>query len=283
MPGGGASPNGATSFSFVASLTRSLNGGDETAWLNLGYWDRSKAEAPSSYPEAAEALARAVADAARLGECRSKAPPVVVDVGCGLGESLTLWARAYDADLRHSVGVNVSAAEVAAARARGGPLAVRVVEGDATRALPVADGGADAVLAVDAAYHFRPRAAFLREAGRVLRPGGTFGAADIIAAEAAGASVERQEQHSWARWLVCAIVGIPLCNVCDEGAYRRQLGAAGLGGGVVVREATAEITGGFAAWAKSRGSWVLWAVGTFLEVAMRGASLRFVIVSATKV
>jgi len=45
-----------------------------------------------TYPEAAEALAMKVAAAARL----SHKGAVVVDVGCGLGESLLLWQRKFD-------------------------------------------------------------------------------------------------------------------------------------------------------------------------------------------
>ena len=282
-------PQESKELSFVASLTRRLNGGDGSAWLNLGYWGKERTS--TSYPAAAEALAKTVADAAHL---REYSDPIVIDVGCGLGESLTLWANEYGADIRRSLGINVSAAEVAAARARGGLLAARVVQGDASE-LPVGDGTADAVLAIDAAYHFRSRAAFLREAGRVLRCGGTFGAADIIAASVPETAapltdskgglfqgIESSQQHSWLRWLICSIVGIPLINIYSEETYRQLLATAGLGCNVAFREATVDVTDGFTNWAKCSGSWVLWTVGIFLKAAMRGASLRFVVVSATK-
>ena len=87
-------PQESKELSFVASLTRRLNGGDGSAWLNLGYWGKERTS--TSYPAAAEALAKTVADAAHL---REYSDPIVIDVGCGLGESLTLWANEYGADM----------------------------------------------------------------------------------------------------------------------------------------------------------------------------------------
>jgi microcystin synthetase protein McyJ len=77
-------------------------------WLNLGYW-----ETATSYPDAANALASKTALYSRL-----KNRSIVVDVGCGFGESLLLWRSRFDAH-PESVGINLSGAESDIARKRG--------------------------------------------------------------------------------------------------------------------------------------------------------------------
>jgi SAM-dependent methyltransferase len=49
---------------------------------------------------------------------------------------------------------------------------------DATR-LPFAPGHADGVISVEAAFHFRSRAAFFSEARRILKPGGILTMSDV--------------------------------------------------------------------------------------------------------
>ncbi|HLQ38867.1 MAG TPA: bifunctional 2-polyprenyl-6-hydroxyphenol methylase/3-demethylubiquinol 3-O-methyltransferase UbiG [Planctomycetota bacterium] len=90
----------------------------------------------------------------------------VVDIGCGGG----LLAAPLAAAGAHVLGVDRAPTALADARAHSGPRA-RFVAGDA-RALPVKGGTADLVLLADVLEHVTPVAPLLREAVRLLRPGG---------------------------------------------------------------------------------------------------------------
>jgi SAM-dependent methyltransferase len=109
------------------------------------------------------------------------APPAIVfDIGGGPGAYASWLAReGYRVHLLDPVPLHVAQAHEASARQAEHPFSAEV--GDA-RALPFVDGSADAVLLLGPLYHLtdgddRHRA--LREARRVLRPGGVFLAAAI--------------------------------------------------------------------------------------------------------
>jgi SAM-dependent methyltransferase len=101
------------------------------------------------------------------------APARVLDVGGGAGVyALPLAAAGYEVHLIDPVPLHVEQAE-AASRAGSAPLASTAV-GDA-RALDAEAGSADAVLLLGPLYHLTDRddrIKALREARRVLRPGG---------------------------------------------------------------------------------------------------------------
>ena len=92
----------------------------------------------------------------------------VLDVGCGTGPVIELLAKKYPE--KHFVGLDITPAMIEAARPKGPPNAEFVV-GDAEN-LPFGDGGFDAVLCSNSFHHYPNPGAFLREAHRVLRPGG---------------------------------------------------------------------------------------------------------------
>lgn len=101
------------------------------------------------------------------------APARVLDVGGGAGVyALPLAAAGYEVHLIDPVPLHVEQAE-AASRAGTAPLAGTAI-GDA-RALDAEDATADAVLLLGPLYHLtgrEDRITALREARRVLRPGG---------------------------------------------------------------------------------------------------------------
>lgn len=109
------------------------------------------------------------------------APATVVDVGGGPGAyALWLARRGYAVRLVDPVELHLQQAREASARQPEAALAA-IEHGDA-RALAAADGSADAVLLLGPLYHL-PEAAdrdrALREARRVVRPGGVVVAAAI--------------------------------------------------------------------------------------------------------
>lgn len=93
----------------------------------------------------------------------------VLDAGCGDG---ALAAAATTGALR-VIGVDAAAPMVEAARVHG-----PIVRGDVT-ALPVAGASVDAVVTVNVLDHLDRPAVALREARRVLRPGGLFVAGTV--------------------------------------------------------------------------------------------------------
>lgn len=101
------------------------------------------------------------------------APATVADVGGGAGAyAIPLASAGYQVHLIDPVPLHAEQAAVASQEA-GVPLA-GITVGDA-RDLPVADGSADAVLLLGPLYHLtsrEDRLTALREARRILRPGG---------------------------------------------------------------------------------------------------------------
>ena len=109
------------------------------------------------------------------------APCTIVDVGGGPGVYALWLARAgYEVHLIELVPKHVEQARAASGAQKGYPV-TSIQSGDA-RKLPQADGSVDAALLLGPLYHLTERSerlAALREAHRVLRPGGVMVAAAI--------------------------------------------------------------------------------------------------------
>jgi SAM-dependent methyltransferase len=99
-----------------------------------------------------------------------------LDAGCGFGFTLLLL-RSLGAS--HTYGIDSSAAMIATIRAylpvvpHDLSSRIHVTEGSVT-AMPYGDGSFDLVLSVEAISHYRDVSAFIAEAARVTRPGGTL-------------------------------------------------------------------------------------------------------------
>lgn len=286
-----------------------LNGaGAATRWANLGYWRVSEPEdaqlaAPSgasraarSYAEAAATLARRVGRAIALG-----ADDVVVDVGCGEGDSVLLWLREFG--VRRVVGVEPDAAVVAAANARlraaGLSSQAEVVQAKAeevsTSLLPLTSLSspspspspsilAPCIICLDAAYHFTTRRTWLTDLARAVPPGTRLGLADLL--------VTRQAMRGTAVRRFAARAGIPEANLWTAHDVEPLLADCGWALDRMVR-CGPEVLGGFArfaarsaarlALAPRRGGWR--ALGTAAAIAALGVGTRldYAIISARRI
>lgn len=108
-----------------------------------------------------------------LGHVAVREDDTILDVGCGGGRTVARLAAAADKGVVH--GIDYAAASVAAAHRTNRALVQlgRVVIQQASAAeLPYPDGTFDLVTAVETHFWWTDLAAGMREAHRVLKPGG---------------------------------------------------------------------------------------------------------------
>ncbi len=145
----------------------------ESAGTNHGFWD----ETTRSERQACENLLD------RLLALAPECPGSVLDVACGEGATTRHLLKHYPAEKVTAIDISEKRLEAA----RAGLPGVTFRRMDATR-LELPDEAFDLVICVEAAFRFEPRSRFLREALRVLKPGGRLLLADLLRERWAGAS-----------------------------------------------------------------------------------------------
>lgn len=152
-------------------------------------------------------------------------------MGFGCGDQLLRWREHFG--VREIDGLNLSHSQTAFARQqvtrRGhADLAQRLHVGN-VQTLPswAARTGLiapDTVLALDCAYHFTSRAAFLSDASALLAPGGRIGVTDLLLARD---TLQPLRERLPLR-LIARASRIPQHNLVAEPAYRADWSRAGL-------------------------------------------------------
>jgi len=184
--------------------------GDETLFINLGYWDQA-----TNLDEAALRLADYVARKACF-----QPEDRILDVGFGFADQDIYWCEQFG--LQHLHGVNISAVQVQAARSRvrqaGLADRISLVLGDATNMYYQANEF-DKVVGLECAFHFCTRDDFLEESYRVLKPDGRLILADFIG--------RTNHRKTW-KQVVASFLGrrswqIPAYNLCQQREYQYKL------------------------------------------------------------
>ena len=229
-------------------------GGRRGTWGSLGLWR----DGEDDYAIACEALALAVGRAAAV-----QRGDRVLSVACGAGDELLLWRQHVGAAVVLGVEQDpllVRAAEKLCAvrhtdvAMQGVALpgvmlpSVTLREGSGTRlqALGLLPQSFDRVLCVDAAYHLRPRAAFLEGARALLRPGGRLAYTDLCL-DSVGPSWRAPLVRSAAR--LCGLAADELQSPAEQTARLQQLGFED----VQVQRLDEPVLGGFARYVVQQG------------------------------
>ncbi|NOK18529.1 class I SAM-dependent methyltransferase [Corallococcus carmarthensis] len=179
-------------------------------WMNLGLWQEAE-----TYADACRALADLVAQRVGLGP-----EDELLDAGCGFGHPARHWLETYRP--KRIVGLNIDPEQVRIANARAAALGVadrmQFLLASATR-MPFPDQSFDKVIALESAFYFDTREDFLREAFRVLRPGGRIVLADMLPT----ATWKTTERNKSVRWYSMK----PEENVYPLAEYLERIRAAG--------------------------------------------------------
>lgn len=142
-------------------------------FFNVGYWAETAEKTADNIPLASRALVGLHLELE--AETAFDSAFKVLDVGCGLGATTRMFADRYGVDA--VVGGNYSQRQIEYARNANPGVDFRVI--DATE-LPFPDASLDRIHAVEAAFHFEPRTAFLKDAARVLKPRGRLVLTDLL-------------------------------------------------------------------------------------------------------
>lgn len=128
----------------------------------------------------------ALRDLDRLIADRAASYPVIVDVGCGAGQSLRRLRDRFAPELVVGVDIDMEMLELSAAEARKEDIPAALIRGTSAD-LGLADESADMLFCHQTFHHLADQESAIREFHRILKPGGI-----LLFAESTRAFI-----HSW--------------------------------------------------------------------------------------
>jgi predicted O-methyltransferase YrrM len=243
------------------------------------------------FPQACRNLAELLYKEAGL-----KSSSLILDVGHGSGDSLLLLAKEHSPRLLHGVTTVKGHALRAEARLKSrssSSSAIRVYHDDAVRFLKrSSEPTYDYIFALDCAYHFQTRKAFLRLCHQRLLPGGKVALVDLAASHpypssssSSGAAhfftpspslaspkhLQASISSRFKHIITTTLSGVPLGNLVPIGQLHIDLTSAGFDD-ITIKDTSHLVFPGFARFLKGygKGEEAAWRGGG----ALQGMALR---------